>query len=140
MIVLSISVLIITFLIIAALHLYWLFGGNKWLDKVLPTNIEGERILNPKKIETLIVTSTLFCFAFFYSLKLGFFNFELPELLLKYTGWIIPSIFILRAIGDFKYIGFFKKIKSTEFGKLDTKYFSYISLCIGLIGFVIEIA
>ena len=139
MIVLLSAILTLVFLTIAIIHLYWLLGGNKWLDKVLPTDVKGNRVLNPKKIETLIVTMVLCCFAFFYSLKLGFIYIELPELIMKYSGWIISSIFILRAIGDFKYVGFFKKIKQTEFGKLDTKYFSYISLCIGLIGILIEV-
>ena len=56
-----------------------------------------------------------------------------------YVGWVISSIFILRSIGDFKYIGFFKKLKTSKFGKMDSKLFSPLCLTIGLIGIIIEL-
>jgi len=39
----------------------------------------------------------------------------------------------LRAIGEFKYLGFFKKIKNTEFAIADSKLFSPLSLAIGFL-------
>ena len=69
----------------------------------------------------------------------GIISYDLPDWIIKYGGWIIPIIFILRAIGEFKYVGFFKRIKQTEFGKLDTKFFSPLCLTIGLIGILIEL-
>ena len=41
---------------------------------------------------------------------------------------IIAGVFLVRAIGDFRYVGFFKKIKGTIFANLDTKF--YTPLCI----------
>jgi len=67
------------------------------------------------------------------------FEVEISRLITEYIGWIISSIFIIRAIGDFKYVGFFKKIKNTKFAEFDTKYFTFISLIIGLIGIIIEL-
>lgn len=37
------------------------------------------------------------------------------------------------------YIGFFKKIKNTRFGRNDTKYYSPLCLLIGLLAIVLEI-
>lgn len=133
------SILIIVFLVISIIHFYWVFGGLKGLNKALPTDEKGKRVLNPGKIETSIVGLGLLFFAFYYFTKIGMFEIELPQFIVGYSGWIISSIFILRAIGEFKYIGFFKKIKNTEFGKLDTKYFSILSLTIGIIGILIEL-
>lgn len=133
------SILTILFLIISIIHFYWVFGGLKGLNKALPTDETGKQVLNPGKIETSIVGSGLFLFALYYSTKIGLLEIELPKLIVDYSGWIISSIFILRAIGDFKYVGFFKKIRNTEFGVFDTKYFSFISLTIGIIGILIEI-
>jgi hypothetical protein len=45
----------------------------------------------------------------------------------------------LRAIGDFNYVGFFKKIKHTKFGKNDTKYFSPLCLTIGVLTIILEL-
>ena len=133
------SILTIIFLIISIIHFYWVFGGTKGLDKALPTGKNGKRVLNPGKIETSIVGIGLLFFAFYYLTKIGILEIELPKLIADYSGWIISSIFILRAVGEFKYVGFFKKIKNTEFGKFDTKYFSTLSLTIGMIGILIEI-
>lgn len=133
------SILIIIFLSISIIHFYWVFGGKRGLNKALPTDEEGKRVLNPGKIETSIVGFGLLFFAFYYSKKIGILEIALPKLIVDYCGWVISSIFIIRAIGEFKYIGFFKKIKHTEFGELDTKYFSILSLIIGIIGILIEI-
>lgn len=133
------SILIIIFIVISLIHFYWVFGGLKGLNKALPTDEKGKRVLNPGKIETFIVGLGLLFFALYYSTEIGILEIELPKLIDGYSGWIISSIFILRAIGEFKYVGFFKKIKNTEFGKFDTKYFSILSLTIGIIGIIIEI-
>ncbi len=50
---------------------------------------------------------------------------------------IIPIVFIIRAIGEFHYVGFFKQIKDTDFGQMDTLLFSPLCLVIGLMGFAI---
>jgi hypothetical protein len=133
------SILIIVFLTISIIHFYWVFGGLKGLSKALPTDEKGKRIFNPGKIETAIVGLGLLFFAIYYSTKAGILELDVPKLIVDYSGWIISSIFILRAIGEFKYVGFFKKIKHTEFGKFDSKYFSILSLTIGIIGVLIEL-
>jgi hypothetical protein len=43
----------------------------------------------------------------------------LPTLLL-----VLVAVFAIRALGDFKYVGFFKKVKNTDFAINDTKYFT----------------
>jgi len=125
--------------ILGAIHLNWVVGGKFGFAASLPTTENGKRVLNPKKIDSAIVGLGLFAFGFFYIIKSGIVTYQLPEFILKYGSWIIPAIFILRAIGEFKYIGFFKRIKKTNFGKLDTKLFSPLCLAIGLVGLLIEI-
>lgn len=132
-------ILVLTYFAIALIHSYWLFGGEKWIDKALPTDENGKRVLNPSKFKTVIVTFGLLLFALYYLLKMELFEIKIPKLITEYSGWIISIIFIIRAIGDFKYVGFFKRIKKTEFAKFDTRYFTFISLIIGLIGIIIEL-
>lgn len=120
-------------------HFNWVIGGKHGFAESLPTKENGERVLNPKKIDTAIVGIGLTAFGLFYVLQSDLINYNLPVWILKYVGWIIPAIFILRAIGEFKYVGFFKRIKQTNFGKLDTKFFSPLCLGIGIIGIIIEL-
>lgn len=124
---------------IGALHAYWALGGLWGFDSSLPTDKEGNRILNPGKFETWTVALGLIAFGMVYLDKSQLVNLSKFETILNYLRWIIPSIFILRAIGDFKYVGFFKKVKNTTFGKADSKLFSPLCLLTGLIGLLLEL-
>lgn len=127
-------VLAVIFLLLAIIHFNWAFGGRWGFEQAIPTNEQGEQILNPRNIESAIIGLGLLFMAIFYILIGDFLNFELPKWILKSASWIIPIVFILRAIGDFRYIGFFKKIKQTEFGQLDTIFYSPLCLLIGILG------
>lgn len=133
---------IILFVIFSALgliHFYWLSGGKWGLEKALPTKNNGEKAIEPPKIATVIVGIGLISFGLIYLIKTGLFNFQVPNWIITYGSWIIPSIFILRAIGDFNYVGIFKKIKNTEFAKADSKWFIPLCLTIGILGILIQI-
>jgi len=134
------SILISIILIgLGLIHFNWVIGGKFGFSESLPTKENGERVLNPKKIHSTIVGIGLTAFGIFYILKSGLIEYNLPEWIMKYVGWIIPILFLLRAIGEFKYIGFFKSVKSTDFGKLDYKLFSPLCLIIGIFGMIIQL-
>ena len=134
------SILVSTILIVLGIiHLNWVIGGEFGFSKALPTKENGERVLNPKKVDSAIVGFGLLTFGLFYIVKAGLIAYNLPEWMLNYGSWIIASIFLLRAIGEFKYIGFLKSVKRTDFGKLDTKLFSPLCLVIGMLGVVIQL-
>lgn len=122
------------------IHFNWVVGGKYGFAASLPTKESGERVLNPKKTSTALVGIGLTAFGLFYIFKSGLTNINLPTWISDFGGWIIPVIFILRAIGDFKYVGFFKRIKQTDFGRLDTKFFSPLCLLIGFLGILIQMA
>ena len=125
--------------VLGIIHFYWAIGGAYGFEQSLPTKENGERVINPKKIDSAIVGIGLTVFALFYVFQTGLIKYDLPVLISKYGGWLIPIIFLLRAVGEFKYIGFFKKIRRTEFGKLDTWFFSPLCLGIGIVGVIIEL-
>jgi hypothetical protein len=116
-----------------------MFGGSWGYDNAIPTNIEGEKLFNPKKIESAFVAIGLLVFATYYFLISNLISINFPSWISIYIGWVISFIFILRSIGEFKYLGFFKKIKTTNFGRLDSKLFSPLCLAIGVIGIIIEL-
>lgn len=133
------SIETIIFLILSAIHFNWVFGGKFGFDNALPTKENGTRVLNPRKIDSAIVGVGLLLFAIYYMIVGKYIQIDLPNWITNYLGWIIPIIFIFRAIGEFKYVGFFKKIKETTFGKFDSKYFSPLCLFIGIAGIIIEV-
>jgi len=124
-----ISMIAITVLIfISSLHLYWVFGGSFALNKVLPTK-DGKRLINPGKILTTLVALVLMGFA--YVLYTLYFEISYSRYFI-YAGWSISAIFLLRAIGEFHIVGFFKTIKGTQFSHYDTKYFSPLCLTLAI--------
>lgn len=133
------TILSIIFISLGSIHFYWLFGGKWGLKKVIPTKNEEENFLPPPKLATLMVAIVLIFFGLSYFLKSGVTNIQIPNWLTNYGLLIIPIIFLLRAIGEFKYIGFFKRIKNTEFAEADSKWFSPLCLIIGVIGILIQL-
>ena len=123
MIALSLFLSVI-FFTLGLLHFSWAMGGQWGIASTLPTNASGERVLNPRKADSAIVGLGLVSFGLFYLFKTDWIPNPFPDWIFEYGGWLIPAIFILRAVGDFKYVGFFKKIGQTPFGKSDTRYFS----------------
>jgi hypothetical protein len=121
---------VIVLIIMGVFHFYWSFGGLLGLDKALPTK-DAKLLLNPSKSLTFLVGLVLIVFAFIaYSLQFHDLTTLRSTTLYKYSGLFISILFILRAVGEFNAVGFFKKIKDTEFAIYDTKYFS--PLCLGL--------
>lgn len=120
----------ITLLLIMSLfHIYWALGGKVGLDKALPTK-DGVQLLNPSKALTFLVGVVLFGFASVaYLLYLGTEKIDF----IFYVGWIITVLFFIRAIGDFNMVGFFKKIKDTQFAEYDTKYFTPLCLFLSIV-------
>ncbi|WP_186755825.1 DUF3995 domain-containing protein [Echinicola salinicaeni] len=135
------SLLSFILFVLGIIHFNWVFGGKFGFVESLPTNEKGERVLNPKKIDSAVVGLGLTAFGLFYLVKSGMIEIEYswPEWIMNYAGWIIPLIFLLRAVGEFKYVGFFKSIRETDFGKMDSKFFSPLCLILGILGILVQI-
>ncbi|WP_225037393.1 DUF3995 domain-containing protein [Winogradskyella sp. SM1960] len=132
-------ILFVIFSSLGFIHFYWLLGGKWGLEKALPTKEAGQKAMEPPKIATVIVGIGLISFGLIYLIKTGLINFQIPNWIVTYGSWTIPCIFILRAIGDFNYVGLFKKIKNTEFSKADSKWFIPLCLTIGILGILIQL-
>lgn len=131
-----ISCSIIGFL--AGIHFYWAIGGKWDFASVLPTKESGDLVLKPKTMDSVIVGFGLVLVACFYALKSNLFVlFFLSNQFLTYGVCFFAIIFFIRALGDFKYVGFGKKIKNTNFAKNDTLLFSPLCFMLSIIGFVI---
>ena len=132
-------ILSLVFFLLSIIHFSWALGGQWGFENSLPTNEKGERILNPRKIDSALVGLGLLYFSLYYLLFIKLISIPFPTWLLDNGIWIIAGIFILRSLGEFKYLGFFKKIKNTEFGKMDSKFYSPLCFVIGLLSIFIKL-
>ncbi|KQB99525.1 DUF3995 domain-containing protein [Pedobacter sp. Hv1] len=126
MITLLIYLNTLIFVLLAALHFYWAVGGKWALASSIPVSATAKPLFNPGLIGSLIVAIGLLCFALVIYFHLASF-YEPINPYLDHITLIIALIFFIRAIGDFKYVGLFKKVKATPFAISDNKI--YIPLC-----------
>lgn len=124
------------FIFIAVLHFYWAAGGRWAAGDAAPTNEQGKPLLNTGPLPCIVVGVGLLLFACHYVLPLLSVQ-VLPFRIIQIIDWIIPSIFLIRAIGDFRYVGLTKKLKSTAFARKDTQYYTPLCLLIAVLGFTI---
>ena len=114
---------------IALLHFYWALGGKAISASVVPTtDSTGSFAFKPSPFATLVVAFGLVLFALVTLTPLRLFQEIISRDVVFYGNIGIATIFFMRAIGDFRYVGFFKKIKDTPFARHDTRY--YIPLCL----------
>jgi hypothetical protein len=129
----------IIFLSLSALHFYWSAGGKLNFGEALPKNRAGDRLLNPTPFHSALVGVFLLIFSMYYLVKIEIVSITLSPMALSGIGWFIATIFLIRAMGDFKYVGFFKKIKNTDFAKQDTRYFSPLCLWLFINAVLVEL-
>ncbi|MHB0940405.1 DUF3995 domain-containing protein [Paenibacillus sp. ALE1] len=92
---------------------------------------QTDLLFKPSKIGTSIV-AFLLALAAWFVLQLGgvapiqFFHF-----FYFYGAGLLSCLFILRSIGDFKWVGFFKRKKGTVFAKCDTVLYSPLCFLLG---------
>lgn len=129
-------ILAIVFIFLSGLHFYWALFGLKDPASVLPSDTDGNLKMRPGKLGTILVALFLAFFASIYLNKvLVFFHFDG----LQYVSFGIGILFLLRAIGDFKYVGFFKTIKGTRFSTMDQSYYSPLALVVSILILVFEL-
>ncbi len=122
----------IIFMLLSMFHWYWMVGGTKGAQAAIPS--DGSTMLfRPSKLATGTVAGLLLLAAWFV-LELGgaVDPMVFPDWLLVYGGWILSVVFILRAIGDFRWVGFLKRHRGTVFAKWDTMLHSPLCLVIGI--------
>ncbi|NBC67076.1 MAG: DUF3995 domain-containing protein [Bacteroidetes bacterium] len=132
---LSKILLTLIFFCLATIHFYWGLGGEWGMNKAIPGTNDGQLLFQPGPYATSLIGIMLLMAGVFYLLRL--LNVNMVPWLSMAGLWVIPFLFMLRAIGDFKYVGFFKTIRQTNFGQLDTLLYSPLCLLIAVLGFLI---
>jgi hypothetical protein len=123
------------FAFLGSIHLYWAFGGKKASDAVIP-NVGGKAVFTPSTFVTVLVALALFAAMFTILGQSGFISF-IPSRLFYFGTLVISWAFLLRAIGEFRLVGFFKKVTDTKFAYWDTRVFSPLCLLIAIMAFIL---
>ena len=129
------------FFAIAILHVYWVFGGKWGINSSMPDAMKNHVMADSRrlsfKVATLLVAIGLFLTMYLFLILADVTKSPLAPQYLNYATYAVCGIFLLRAIGDFKYCGFFKQIKEGDFARNDSKYFSPLCLLIALLTIIV---
>ena len=116
---------------LSGLHVYWAFGGQGGRKGAIPER-DGKPLFRPGRAGTLGVA---FLLAVAGALVLGRAAVGprlVPPVVCLWGAWGVAAAFIGRAVGDFNYVGFFKRRKTTVFSASDTRFYSPLALSLGV--------
>jgi len=118
-------------LAIGFLHVYWALAGPMASAVAVPS-IGGRASFKPTATATFAVAAALIIAAWQVAAQ----SRALPGLVPAWvTLWIcraLAAIFVARAIGDFRLVGFFKTVKDTPFAYWDTRLYSPLCVLLAL--------
>ena len=102
-----------------------LLGGFAWLGGAavrawLLPRFEGA----PAHLTTAVIALALLICALLVFGTLGIWRFGLPGWFFRVGTGGVAAVFLLRAIGDFRYLGFFKTVRDTTFARNDSWLYS----------------
>ena len=106
------------FTFLALMHFYWALGGGGGNSAAIP-EINGAPAFKPSRWATAAVGLVLLATA---------------AIVLIHVKVLIAgasAVLILRAIGDFRLVGFFKRVRGSRFARMDTLLYSPLCLALG---------
>ena len=115
------------FAALSALHWYWAFGG-KWAFVGTMPATDGVPLFEPSRRVTGLVACGLLIACLLCAWRGGLIEPRLPAWISRIGVWGLAGLFLWRAIGDFRWVGFFKRMGEPEFAWRDT--WIYSPLCV----------
>ncbi len=117
---------------IAALHAYWASGGQFGKAAAIPER-DGKPVLHPTPAITWGVAACLVLAALVIAARAGLIAFVGPVPVIRLATWVLVGVFAARAVGEFRYVGFFKRVRGSRFSRLDTAFYSPLCCVLALL-------
>jgi hypothetical protein len=118
----------LVFAVLAVIHVYWAFGPRGVTFAAIPTRPDGTATMNPGVLASLVVAGLLATAAFLVGESGGWWEPLLPRTVRVIGTAGVAAVMALRGIGDFNYVGLFKRQRDSAFARNDTRYFTPLVL------------
>jgi hypothetical protein len=128
----------VTLLTLALIHLYWAVGGTAGRLATVPTRTNGAPVLRPGPAATLAVAVGLAGIAIAVLVRAKIIPPVGPPALYRWGAVAAGVAFALRAVGDFRYVGLFRRVRGTRFASWDGAV--YTPLCAALSAAILYLA
>jgi len=99
---------------------------------VLVPEIDGKPVYKPRNTDYLDVASALMLSCVIVAVRGDLMHSPMPETWTQTGTFAVGAVLIARAVGDFRVVGYFKKVRDTPFAEWDTRLFSPVSLMLGI--------
>jgi Protein of unknown function (DUF3995) len=116
-------------LVLAALHLYWAIRGVSG-GSAVPSRADGVPILRPGRLASLVVAGALAMAAGLVLARAQLIGAFAPSAWIRNGTWGVALAFGARTIGEFRYVGLFRRVQGTSFARWDARLFT--PLCAAL--------
>jgi len=115
---------------LSAIHVYWALGGQRGRAVSVP-QVGAARAFNPSALATLAVAAALCFSAIIVLARAGILSTSIQPSRLTAPAALIGLVFVARAVGEFRLVGFFKNVRGTPFARWDTFVFSPLCAVLG---------
>ena len=109
--------------VLAGLHFHWAAGGGSGIGAAVPS-VDGRPLFSPGPLACIAVGLALVAAAGVLALRGDLVSLPLPEWISRLGTWGVAGVFALRSVGDFRYVGFFKRVRGTPFARRDSLIYS----------------
>jgi hypothetical protein len=115
--------------LIGAVHVYWALGGRRGWKVAVPEDPQndGAPRLRPGPFATALVAVGLAGASALLLALRGIVPSPLAPGVARGMAWALAAVFALRVVGDVHWVGLFKRVRGTEFARLDDAL--YVPLC-----------
>ncbi|MEJ5990042.1 DUF3995 domain-containing protein [Ramlibacter sp. PS3R-8] len=91
-------------------------------------SVDGKPLFVPSRRATVAVGVALVLFAGLVAATSGLVPLGLPPSVLAWLSYGLAAGLLARAMGEFRYVGFFKRVRDSRFARLDTWVYSPLCL------------
>lgn len=119
------------FVVLALWHFRMAFAPASGESGAVPS-VQGKPLFVPSSTATVGVGIVLLAFAGLVAATAGLLPLAVPRVVLVWLSYALALGLVMRAIGEFKYVGFFKRVRGSRFARLDTLVYSPLCLLLAV--------
>jgi hypothetical protein len=119
----------VAFMALALWHFYMALGSDR--EGAVPS-VNGRPLFVPSRGATVAVGIVLVLFAGLVAATAGLMAVGVPRALLSWLSYGLALGLLLRAVGEFRYVGLFKRVRGNKFAVLDTYVYSPLCLLLAV--------
>ncbi len=117
--------------LIAVVHVYWAVAGAT-TGAAVPSRADGLPLFRPGRVATFGVAVALLVAVLIVLTRAQLTSLGIPAIVGRVGIWGVAAVFAVRTVGEFRYVGLFKRVTGTAFARWDTRLFTPLCAVIAM--------